>query len=119
MLAHELAHVVHLDQGHGLFKVGRKLLGRRVEFVVYESATNVLDDAIDVNTELVRGIMEGLPPGQPRGQPITVTFQLGDEGILKIIAEGPAGQELRLEYTLPGEVPAAELEKPLPSLAKW
>jgi molecular chaperone DnaK len=90
-----------------------------VEFIVYESATNVLDDAIDVNTELVRGMMEGLPPGQPKGQPINVTFQLGDEGILKIIAEGPAGRELRLEYTLPGEVPAAELAKPLPSLAKW
>jgi molecular chaperone DnaK len=90
-----------------------------VECVVYESATNVLDDAIDVNTELVRGMLEGLPPGQPPGQPITVTFQLGDEGILKITAVGPTGQELRLAYTLPGEVPAMELAKPLPSIAKW
>lgn len=28
VLTHELAHVVHLDQGHGLVRVGRKLFGR-------------------------------------------------------------------------------------------
>ncbi|MDQ3274351.1 MAG: Hsp70 family protein [Actinomycetota bacterium] len=90
-----------------------------VELVVYESATNVLNDAIDVNTELVRGMLKGLPSRQPPGQPIDVTFQLGDEGILEMTAIGPSGQELRLEYTLPGEVPAEELEKPLPSIVKW
>ncbi|MGH4014936.1 MAG: Hsp70 family protein [Pseudonocardiaceae bacterium] len=90
-----------------------------VELVVYESATNVLDDAIDVNTELVRGMLQGLPSRQPAGQPIDVTFRLGDEGILEITSVGPAGQELRLEYQLPGEVPAEELEKPLPSIVKW
>jgi len=90
-----------------------------VELVVYESATNVLDDSIDVNTELVGGMLKGLPPRQPAGQPIDVTFRLGDEGILEIAAVGPSGQELRLEYKLPGEVPAEELEKPLPSIVKW
>jgi molecular chaperone DnaK len=89
-----------------------------VEIVVYESATNVLNDAIDVNTELVRGMLKGLPPGQPAGQPLEVTFQLGDEGILEITATGPSGQALRLEYKLPGEVPADELAKPLPSIVK-
>ena len=89
-----------------------------VEIVVYESATNVLDDAIDVNTELVRGMLKGLPSGRPPGQPIEVTFKLGDEGILDITAVGPSGQELRLEYKLPGEVPAEELAKPLPNIVR-
>jgi molecular chaperone DnaK len=89
-----------------------------VELVVYESATNVLDDAIDVNTELVRGMLTGLPPRQPAGQPLNVTFRLGDEGILEITAVGPSERQLRLEYKLPGEVPAEELEKPLPTIVK-
>jgi molecular chaperone DnaK len=89
-----------------------------VEIVVYESTTNVLNDAIDVNTELVRGMLKGLPPGQPAGQPLEVTFRLGDEGILEIIATGSSGQELRLEYKLPGQVPDEELAKPLPSIVK-
>ncbi|HEU0087347.1 MAG TPA: Hsp70 family protein [Pseudonocardiaceae bacterium] len=90
-----------------------------VRIVVFESATNVLNDAVNVNTELVRGMLTGLPSGKPPGQPVDVTFRLGDEGILEITAVGPSGQNLRLEYKLPGEVPAEELEKPLPSIAKW
>lgn len=89
-----------------------------VNIAVYESATNVLDDTIEVNTELVRGTLKGLPSGQPPGQPLEVTFKLGDEGILEITAVGPSGQELRLEYQLPGEVPAEELAKPLPTIVK-
>ena len=88
-----------------------------VNIAVFESATNVLNDDIAVNTELIAGVLKGLPPNKPPRQPIDVTFQLGDEGILEILALGPSGQRLTLEYTLPGAVPEEELAKPLPNIA--
>lgn len=89
-----------------------------VNIVIFESATNVLNDDVMVNKELVDGVLTGLPPGQPAQQPIDVTFKLGDEGILEILALGPSGQRLVLEYRLPGAVPEEELAKPLPNIAK-
>ena len=88
-----------------------------VNIAVFESATNVLNEDIAVNTELIAGVLKGLPPNKPPQQPIDVTFRLGDEGILEILALGPAGQRLVLEYTLPGAVPDEELAKPLPNIA--
>jgi len=88
-----------------------------VNIAVYESATNVLNDDITVNTELIAGTLTGLPPNKPVRQPIDVTFRLGDEGILEILALGPSNQRLVLEYTLPGAVPEEELAKPLPNIA--
>jgi molecular chaperone DnaK len=88
-----------------------------VNIAVFESATNVLNDDIAVNTELIAGVLKGLPPNKPPQQPIDVTFRLGDDGILEIIALGPTGQRLVLEYTLPGAVPDEELAKPLPNIA--
>ena len=87
-----------------------------VQIAVYESATNVLNEDITVNKELIEGLLTGLPGGQPARQPIDITFKLGDEGILEILALGPSGRRLVLEYTLPGAVPEEELAKPLPSL---
>lgn len=89
-----------------------------VQIAVYESATNVLNEDITVNKELIEGLLTGLPGGQPARQPIDITFKLGDEGILEILALGPSGRRLVLEYTLPGAVPEEELAKPLPSLTK-
>ncbi|MGI9000567.1 MAG: Hsp70 family protein [Pseudonocardia sp.] len=88
-----------------------------VNVVVFESATNVLNDDVSVNTELVKGTLTGLSPNKPARQPIDVTFRLGDEGILEIVALGPTGQRLDLVYTLPGSVPKEELAKPLPNIA--
>ncbi len=88
-----------------------------VNIAVYESATNVLNDDLAVNTELIAGVLTGLPPGKPPRQPIEVTFRLGDEGILEILALGSSGQRLTLEYKLPGAVPETELAKPMPNIA--
>jgi molecular chaperone DnaK len=74
----------------------------QVEIVVYESATNQLNDEIAVNKELVKGVLTGLPPRQPAGQRVTVTFLLTDEGILEILATGPSGQQLNLRWQRPG-----------------
>jgi molecular chaperone DnaK len=74
----------------------------QVEIVVYESATNQLNDEIAVNKELVKGLLTGLPPRQPAGQRVTVTFLLTDEGILEILATGPSGQRLNLRWQRPG-----------------
>ena len=90
-----------------------------VEIAVYESATNTLNDDPKLNKLLIEGMLTGLPPGKPAGQEIMVTFSLGDEGILEILATGPSGQKLTLEYTLPGQVPREEREKPLPVLVKY
>jgi molecular chaperone DnaK len=76
-----------------------------VEIVVYESGTIELNDEVAVNTELVRGLLTGLPPHQPRGQRVTVTFCLTDEGILEILATGPTGQKLNLRWRRPGADP--------------
>jgi molecular chaperone DnaK len=88
-----------------------------VNIAVFESATNVLNEDITVNSELIAGILSGLSPNKPARQPIEVTFRLGDEGILEILALGPSGQRLILEYRLPGQVPDDELAKPLPNIA--
>jgi molecular chaperone DnaK len=90
-----------------------------VSIAVFESATNVLNDDVAVNTELIAGLLTGLAPNKPARQPIEVTFRLGDDGILEIVALGPSGQRLALEYRLPGAVPDEELAKPLPSIAKY
>jgi molecular chaperone DnaK len=76
-----------------------------VEIVVYESGTVELNDEVAVNTELVRGLLTGLPPHQPPGQRVTVTFCLTDEGILEILATGPTGQKLNLRWQRPGGEP--------------
>jgi molecular chaperone DnaK len=73
-----------------------------VEIVVYESGTIALNDELRVNTELVRGLLTGLPPYQPAGQRVTVTFCLTDEGILEILATGPTRQQLNLRWRRPG-----------------
>ena len=88
----------------------------RVEIVVYESATNVLNDDLAVNTELVSGMLTGLPPHHPAGQQVTVTFCLTDEGILDILATGPTGQRLNLTWQPPGTLPPDERDTPLPDL---
>jgi molecular chaperone DnaK len=88
----------------------------QVEIVVYESATNVLNDELAVNTELVRGMLTGLPPRQPPGQAVTVTFCLTDEGTLEILATGPSGQRLNLAWQRPGTLPPEERDNPLPDL---
>lgn len=89
-----------------------------VEVVVYESATNVLSDDPDANTELIRGDLTGLPPGRPAGQPLTIAHMLGRDGVLHIVATGPSGQELRLECEIRGAMPPGERSRPLPVLAK-
>ena len=88
----------------------------QVEIVVYESATPVLNDELTVNTELIRGMLTGLPPRQPPGQQVTVTFCLTDEGILDILATGPSGQQLNLTWQPPGTLPPQERDNPLPDL---
>ncbi len=74
----------------------------QVEIVVYESATIELNADLTVNTELVKGLLTGLPPHQPAGQRVTVTFCLTDEGILDILATGPSGRKLNLRWQRPG-----------------
>lgn len=90
-----------------------------VEIVVYESATNVLSGDPAANTELIRGDLTGLPPGRPRGQQVDVTHRLGPDGVLTIVATGPSGQRLELQYEIRGAVPPEELARPLPALAKY
>jgi len=90
-----------------------------VELVVYESATNVLSDDPDANTELIRGDLKGLPPAKPAGQRVDVTHRLGPDGVLGIVATGPSGQRLELEYHIRGAVPPEELARPLPALARY
>ena len=87
----------------------------QVEIVVYESATNVLNDELAVNTELVRGMLTGLPPRQPPGQAVTVTFCLTDEGTLEILATGPSGQRLNLAWQRPGTLPPEERDNLVPT----
>ena len=90
-----------------------------VEVVVYESATNVLSDDPAANTELIRGDLTGLPPNKPPGQPVDVTHELGEDGVLKIVATGPSGQRLELEFETRGAMPQEEFARPLPALAKY
>jgi molecular chaperone DnaK len=89
-----------------------------VEVVVYESATNVLSDDPTANTELIRGDLVGLPPGKPAGQPLEIAHRLDRDGVLRIVATGPSGQELRLECEIRGGMPEEERSRPLPVLAK-
>ncbi|WP_214404333.1 Hsp70 family protein [Pseudonocardia lacus] len=89
-----------------------------VKIVVYESATNVLSEDPDANTELITGELTGLPPGKPPGQPLEVVHTLGTDGVLRIVATGPSGQRLDLEHHLRGELPPEERDRPLPALAK-
>jgi molecular chaperone DnaK len=89
-----------------------------VEVVVYESATNLLSDDPDNNIELIRGDLTGLPPGKPPGQPLTIAHTLGRDGVLKIVATGPSGQELQLECEIRGAMPAGERARPLPVLVR-
>ncbi len=91
----------------------------RVEVVVYESATNVLSADPEANTELIRGVLTGLPPNRPPGQPVNVTHHLREDGVLEILATGPSGQRLELQYETRGAVPQEELTRPLPALAKY
>ncbi|WP_432570489.1 Hsp70 family protein [Kineococcus sp. SYSU DK005] len=88
-----------------------------VNIEVYEQDTEVPQEAVSANKLAIEGILPNLPTGKPAGQPIDVTFRLGDEGILEILAES-GGKQLTLEYTLPGQTPAEELAKPRPVLAK-
>ena len=90
-----------------------------VEIVVYESATNVLSEDPAANTELIRGMLTGLPPGKPAGQPVDVTHTLGPDGVLTIVATGPSGQELTLTYEIRGAMPEEERHRPLPALARF
>jgi molecular chaperone DnaK len=90
-----------------------------VEVVVYESATNVLSEEPDANTELISGDLTGLPPGQPAGQPLNIAHTLGRDGVLRIVATGPSGRELRLEYAIRGEIPPEERDRPLPVLERF
>lgn len=89
-----------------------------VKLAIYESATNMLNDDISVNTFLIDGVLKGLPPGQPPRQPIQVMFRLGDEGILEIIATAKSGERLKFEFTLPGQIPDEELRKPMPDIMR-
>jgi molecular chaperone DnaK len=90
-----------------------------VEIVVYESATNVLSEDPAANTELIRGVLTGLPPNRPRGEKVDVTHTLGPDGVLTILATGPSGQELTLTYEIRGAMPEEERRRPLPALARF
>ena len=91
----------------------------KVKIVVYESATPVLSEEPGANRELITGVLTGLPPNKPAGQPIDVMHTLGTDGVLRIVATGPSGQVLNLEYQLRGEMPPEERARPLPALAKY
>jgi molecular chaperone DnaK len=82
---------------------------------VFESLTSELDDAVDRNTELIDGVLEGLPPRQPAGQPVDVDLALGDDGILHIHARS-GGRDLRLDARISGSTPPGELSRPLPPI---
>ncbi len=90
-----------------------------VEIVVYESATNLLSEDPEANTELIRGMLTGLPPGKPAGEPVDVAHTLGPDGVLTIVATAPSGQELTLTYEIRGAMPEEERLRPLPALARF
>lgn len=108
-----------LPRGHTEHFMTRSHGQTQVEIVVYESSANVLTDDPEVNTALIRGELTGLPPGKPPGQEVDVAHRLGTDGLLTIVATGPSGQRLELEYEIRGAVPSEELARPLPSLAKY
>jgi molecular chaperone DnaK len=87
-----------------------------VKIVVFESATPVLTEEPPANNELITGELTGLPPDKPAGQPLEVTHALGSDGVLRIVATGPSGQRLDLEYRLRGQLPPEERARPLPAL---
>ncbi len=88
-----------------------------VQIGVYEQDTDVPREDVAVNKRIVEGMLTGIPPGLPAGQPVDVTFRLGDEGILDILAECN-GRQLTLQWQMPGQAPPDELEKPRPVLVR-
>ncbi|MGK3206605.1 Hsp70 family protein [Amycolatopsis sp. MEPSY49] len=89
-----------------------------VEIVVYESKTDMLSVELPDNLELVQGDLVGLPPNQPAGQPLTVSFTLQADGILRVSAVASNGKELRLEAKISGLVPEEVKRAPLPALQR-
>lgn len=85
-----------------------------VEVVVFESATNLLNDSVDRNPTIISDVLTGLAPGDPARRKVDVTLALGTDGLLTIRAAGPHGEELLLEWRRPDSVPPGERGRPLP-----
>jgi molecular chaperone DnaK len=88
-----------------------------VHIEVYESTTDTLSKVLTEHLKLVEGELVGLPRGRPAGQPIDVSYNLGDDGILRVAAAAD-GQELRLEATISGATPQEVLESALPNITR-
>jgi molecular chaperone DnaK len=88
-----------------------------VHMEVYESSTDTLSEVLTEHLKLVEGRLVGLPRGRPAGQPIEVSYNLGDDGILRVTASAD-GQELRLEAKISGATPQEVMESALPNIMR-
>jgi len=88
-----------------------------VHIEVYESTTSELSNVLTEHIKLVDGELVGLPPGRPAGQPVSVNYDLGDDGILRVTAAAD-GRELRLEAEISGATPQEVLESALPNITR-
>jgi molecular chaperone DnaK len=89
----------------------------RVHFEVYESTTDVLSEDLTEHLKLIEGELVGLPNGRPAGQPIDVSYNLGDDGILRVTASA-SGQQLRLEAKIAGSTPTPLDPDELPNIMR-
>jgi molecular chaperone DnaK len=88
-----------------------------VHIEVYESTTGELSRVLTDHSKLVEGELTGLPRGRAAGQPIDVSYNLGDDGILRVAATAD-GQELKLEAKISGATPQEVLESALPNITR-
>jgi molecular chaperone DnaK len=88
-----------------------------VHMEVYESTTDTLSEVLTEHLKLVEGELVGLPRGRPAGQPVQVSYNLGDDGILRVTASAD-GQELRLEAKISGATPPEVMDSELPNITR-
>ena len=88
-----------------------------VHIEVYESTTDTLSEVLTEHLKLVEGELVGLPRGRPAGQPVEISYNLGDDGILRVTASAD-GQELKLEAKISGATPQEVMDSELPNITR-
>lgn len=83
-----------------------------IRIEVYEQAGSIESADVADNRLVLDGELSGLPPGLPAGSPIALTFRIGLDGRLDLLAVEPkSGAALTLEAYIDGVLDASDRER--------